>query len=79
MKNILKKVHFPLDMSDDRVHYAVLLEEIAVETPNEDIDKVFYPGIYNFTSQRKRNLFTKVCNEEADKKIAFRFSKQKGN
>jgi hypothetical protein len=57
--------------------FAVLTEEVVLETSNENFDKVYKRGIYTFQTVRERNIFTSVCNDAKDKTVAFRYNRER--
>jgi hypothetical protein len=67
--------YFPLELRDnEKRFFCALLENVLVETSNEKIDTLYKKGIYSFLSKKQRNIFTMVCNDAKDSRIAIRYN-----
>lgn len=56
--------------------FAVLLEDVFLETRNPDIDVCYRRGIYAFLKKDERNVFTKLCNDAIEKRVAYRYNRK---
>lgn len=68
---------FPIDLQHTaRRFFAVLTEDVTLETRVENFDRVYRRGIYDFPTKKARNVFTKVCNDDTGKSVAYRFNRK---
>lgn len=69
--------HFPLELQEcERRFWAVLLEDVALETRDNAIETIYSRGIYSFPTKHARNVFTKVCNDDRTETVAYRFNRK---
>lgn len=67
---------FPLDfLTTNRRFFAVLIEDVTLETRIEDLDRVYHRGIYDFDTKTARDTFTKICNDDKGKSVAYKFNR----
>lgn len=58
-----------------RPHIVVLVENVVLETSQDDLLKEFSRGFYTFSSQKAQKGFTRACNSDRDNPVAYMFTK----
>ena len=76
---------FPIDLLNARRRFfAVLIQDVTLETSVEIFDHIYRRGIYAFDTKKARDLFTRLCNDAIGSSVAYRFNckpteKENGN
>lgn len=68
---------FSIDLQNtSRRFFAVLVKDVTLETRVENFDRVYRRGIYDFSTKKARDVFTKVCNDAIGLSVAYKFNRQ---